>query len=124
MAALMRADAAKCAMISIWPEAFAGAAVAPGVVVGASPSNGDEAGNVAGADDLAATRAAMTAWACGDREDGAGAAPPAAVPAAAPAPPRALRMARACGFGGGACAELSIWPDAVAGAAVAPGVVA
>ena len=60
-----------------------------------------------GADDLAATRAAMTAWACGDREDGAGAVPPAAVPAAAPAPPRALRMARACGFGGGACAELA-----------------
>ena len=59
MAALMRADAAKCAIMSICPDAFGGAAV-PAVVCGASPSKGC-AGKVAGAADLAATKAAMTA---------------------------------------------------------------
>jgi len=49
----------------------------------------------------------MTAWACGDKGAGAGAAPPPAAPAAALDTPKALRMASACGFGGGGCVALA-----------------
>ena len=98
----MRADAAKCAMMSICPDAF-GAAAVPAVADWANPSKGADAGAGA-AEDLAATRAAMTAAACGDKDDAVGAL--GVAPAVAPAaPPRALRIARAWGFGG-ACAGL------------------
>ena len=97
--------------MSIWPDAFGGVTAVPAVAWG-SPTKGEEAGTAVAADDLAATRAAMTAWACGDNVAGAGAAPP---PAPAAAGPKALRIASACGFGGGGCAVLSM---CVAGGAV------
>ena len=91
-----------CAVLSM---CAAGGGV-PAVACG-SPTKGEEAGTAVAADDLAATRAAMTAWACGDKGAGAGAAPPPAAPAAALDTPKALRMASACGFGGGGCVALA-----------------
>ena len=100
IAALMRAEAAKCAKRSICPDPVG--ALGAAVVWGVSASDDCKPGVACEACCCLATRAAMTAAACGVNVDGGGVGPivGAAVPVAPPA--NACRSATAWGLGAAA----------------------